>query len=90
MKAKKLLKVRHIATDASLPWLLYSVGGVLASTGLAYLKEKKDSVNYFGLWVPTILLIGLHHALIKDGDSPAPKLNPVSKIQKIEGSKIAA
>jgi hypothetical protein len=38
---------------------------VAVSLGLAVAKEKKGIANFIGLWVPSILLLGIYNKIVK-------------------------
>ncbi len=49
----------------SMGWLLLALGSIVASAGLAMRKDKQETANFVGLWVPTLLLIGLYNKIVK-------------------------
>jgi hypothetical protein len=49
-------------------FLTLGIGGILTSAGLA-MSGKKEKANFFGLWVPTFLILGLYNKLVKQHGS---------------------
>lgn len=60
---KKIEKVT--AQVPSMTWLVLAFGSMAISAGLAMLKQRKGAANFVGLWVPTLLLIGLYNKIVK-------------------------
>lgn len=46
-------------------FLLLAGSAVAISLGLAMTKEKKEVANFVGLWVPSILLLGIYNKIVK-------------------------
>ncbi|HEY8269984.1 MAG TPA: hypothetical protein VIG33_03795 [Pseudobdellovibrionaceae bacterium] len=46
-------------------YLGLAVGSVLLSAGLAMSEKRKGWANFVGLWVPTILLLGVYNKIVK-------------------------
>lgn len=59
------------ATVPSMAYLGLAVGSMAASAALATLSRKKGWANFVGLWVPTILILGLYNKLVKIEGSDA-------------------
>lgn len=56
---------------AQVPSIAYAglaLGGILLSSTLAVFSTRKTLANFIGLWVPTILLIGVYNKLVKMED----------------------
>lgn len=52
---------------------LWLAGGAIAvSLGLALTKEKKGPANFIGLWVPSLLLLGIYNKIVKTHGSEKP------------------
>lgn len=49
----------------SMTWLWLAGGSMLISAGLAAMKKQKGPANFVGLWVPSLLLIGIYNKLVK-------------------------
>lgn len=49
----------------SIAYLGLAVGSMLLSASLAAFSRQKTLANFVGLWVPTILVIGLYNKLVK-------------------------
>ena len=59
-------KVEHeTAKIPSSVYLLLAVGSMVASGTLALIKEQKAWANFVGLWVPSLLLLGIYNKLVK-------------------------
>jgi hypothetical protein len=55
---------RQTAKVPSVAYLSLAMGSILAAIG--FKVRKKDTVaNFIGLWVPTILLMGLYNKIVK-------------------------
>lgn len=66
---------RVTARVPSVTWLILSVGSMALSAGLAMLKNRKGTANFVGLWVPTLLLIGIYNKIVKiEGSESRSKL----------------
>ncbi|HEX4922909.1 MAG TPA: hypothetical protein VFV50_02450 [Bdellovibrionales bacterium] len=48
----------------SISYLTLAVGSMIASAGLAF-AGRRELANFVGLWVPSILVIGLYNKLVK-------------------------
>lgn len=46
-------------------FLALAGGAVAASLGMALAKEKKGMANFVGLWVPSLLLLGIYNKIVK-------------------------
>jgi len=42
-----------------------AAGGIVLSAVTALFSQKKNLANFIGLWVPTLLLIGIYNKLVK-------------------------
>ena len=49
----------------SLAYLGLALGSMLISGALASFTKRKAAANFIGLWVPTILLVGVYNKLVK-------------------------
>lgn len=49
----------------SMTWLWMALGSAALSIGFATAKDRKGAANIFGLWVPSLLLIGVYNKLVK-------------------------
>jgi hypothetical protein len=49
----------------SLAYLGLAVGSMAASAALALFTKKKTIANFIGLWVPSIMLVGVYNKLVK-------------------------
>lgn len=56
---------QQTAKIPSINWLALSVGamGLSAVTGLVF--GKRPLGNFFGLWVPSLMLIGVYNKIVK-------------------------
>ncbi len=48
----------------SVGYLSLAVGSMLLSAGFAFTR-RRDIANFIGLWVPSLLLIGVYNKLVK-------------------------
>ncbi|MGZ3743647.1 MAG: hypothetical protein ACXVBQ_07285 [Pseudobdellovibrionaceae bacterium] len=46
-------------------YLGLAVGSILLSAGLAMSEKRKNWANFVGLWVPSILLLGVYNKIVK-------------------------
>ena len=46
-------------------YLSLAIGSMVASAGLAMFSRKKTMANFIGLWVPTLMLIGIYNKIVK-------------------------
>jgi hypothetical protein len=46
-------------------FLNLALGSIALSAGLRFLNKKSNSAPFVGLWVPTILLLGIYNKLVK-------------------------
>lgn len=56
----------------SIAYLGMAAGSMLVSASIAAFTRKKGLANFIGLWVPTLLIIGLYNKMVKihpDGDA---------------------
>lgn len=49
----------------SLGYLGLAIGSMAISAGLALMTERKSLANFFGLWVPSFMLMGIYNKLVK-------------------------
>lgn len=63
-------QVEHItAKIPSIGYLSLAVGSMLVSASLAAFTQKKSLANFVGLWVPSLMLIGIYNKLVKQRGS---------------------
>lgn len=56
-------------------YLGLAVGSVLLSAGLAMSEKRKGWANFVGLWVPSILLLGVYNKIVKiEGSDKTEKM----------------
>lgn len=59
-------KVERATTKIpSLAYLGLAVGSMVLSASLAAFTRRKTVANFIGLWVPTIMLVGVYNKLVK-------------------------
>lgn len=56
---------RYTAKVPSVTWLGLAVGSMLISAGVAAFTNRKNTATFIGLWVPSLLLVGLYNKLVK-------------------------
>lgn len=49
----------------SINWLALAVGSMALSATTELIFRKRDLGNFFGLWVPSLMLIGVYNKLVK-------------------------
>jgi hypothetical protein len=49
----------------SLTYLAAALGSMAASAALAFFTRKKEMANFIGLWVPSLMLVGIYNKLVK-------------------------
>ena len=49
----------------SMAYLLLAVGSMAASASLVMFAKRKTLANFVGLWVPTLMLVGVYNKLVK-------------------------
>lgn len=49
----------------SINWLGLAFGGIVLSSVAEFVFNKKDLGHFFGLWVPSLLVIGVYNKLVK-------------------------
>ncbi len=60
----------------SLGFMGIALGSMAVSAGLAMFTKRKDLANFIGLWVPSLLVIGLYNKLVKvEGSERAEHLH---------------
>jgi hypothetical protein len=55
----------YTAQVPSIAYLGLAVGSMLLSASLAGFTKRKTLANFVGLWVPTIMLVGIYNKLVK-------------------------
>ncbi len=45
-------------------WLWLAVGSMAVSAGIAATTRRKEVANFIGLWVPSLLLMGIYNNLV--------------------------
>lgn len=50
-------------------FLVLAGSAIALSLGLAITKEKKEVANFVGLWVPSLLLLGIYNKIVKTSGS---------------------
>lgn len=56
---------QQTAKIPSVGFLSLAIGSMLASAGIQFFSKRKDVANFVGLWVPSLLLIGIYNKLVK-------------------------
>ena len=46
-------------------YLSLALGSMAASAAIALFSRKKTMANFVGLWVPTLMLIGIYNKIVK-------------------------
>lgn len=65
-EGKMTQKVEQYTADVpSGAYLGLAVGSMLVSATIAILSRRKGTANFIGLWVPTIMLVGVYNKLVK-------------------------
>ncbi|MCM2276949.1 MAG: hypothetical protein NDJ89_02595 [Oligoflexia bacterium] len=49
----------------SLGYLSFAMGSMAISASLALIFKRRDWANFVGLWVPSILIMGLYNKVVK-------------------------
>jgi hypothetical protein len=49
----------------SMGYLALALGSMAASAGIAMFTQRKTLANFIGLWVPTLMLVGIYNKLVK-------------------------
>ena len=49
----------------TITYLGFAVGSMVLSASIAALSRRKEIANFIGLWVPTIMLLGVYNKLVK-------------------------
>jgi hypothetical protein len=55
----------YTARIPSVGFLALALGSMALSGGIASFSERKTLANFVGLWVPTLLLLGIYNKLVK-------------------------
>jgi hypothetical protein len=55
----------YTARVPSLFWFGLAVGSMGLSAGLAAFTKRKYAAHFIGLWVPSLMLIGIYNKLVK-------------------------
>lgn len=59
-------KVENVTANIpSMGFLGLAVGSMAVSALIAAFSKRKDMANFVGLWVPTIMLVGIYNKLVK-------------------------
>jgi hypothetical protein len=56
---------KQTAKIPSMVYLGLAAGSVVLSAGLAMSEKRKGWANFVGLWVPSILLLGVYNKIVK-------------------------
>ena len=56
---------QYTARVPSITYLGLALGSMALSAGLALFSERKSAANFVGLWVPTLMLVGIYNKLVK-------------------------
>lgn len=56
---------KFTANIPSIAYLGLAVGSMVISASLAGFTKRKTVANFVGLWVPTIMLVGIYNKLVK-------------------------
>ena len=56
---------QYTAKVPSVAYLGFAAGGLVLSAALATFSRNKSLANFVGLWVPTIMLVGIYNKLVK-------------------------
>lgn len=56
---------KQTAQIPSIVYLGLAVGSIALSAGLAMNDKRKNLANFVGLWVPTLLLLGIYNKIVK-------------------------
>lgn len=58
-------------------FLILAGSAIAVSLGLALSKEKKGAANFVGLWVPSLLLLGIYNKIVKTQGSEKSKSSSI-------------
>lgn len=50
-------------------FLILAGSAIALSLGLAVTRERKEAANFVGLWVPSLLLLGIYNKIVKTSGS---------------------
>lgn len=78
-KEGKITKELENATSKipSGSYLTLALGSMALSAALAAFSKKKSMANFVGLWVPTLMLVGLYNKIVKvEGSDRMSKNRP--------------
>lgn len=65
-EGKLTKKVEEVTTKIpSMAYVGLAAGSLLLSAGLAAFGRKQTRANFVGLWVPTLLLLGIYNKLLE-------------------------
>ena len=53
-------------------YLALALGSMAASAAIAAFSKRKTMANFVGLWVPTLMLIGIYNKIVKVEGSDRP------------------
>ena len=56
---------QYTAKIPSMAWLWMAIGAGALSAGVATFGKRKGTANFLGLWVPSLLLMGVYNKLVK-------------------------
>lgn len=56
---------RQAARVPSAGFISLAVGSMLVSAGIEIFSERKHLANFIGLWVPSLLLVGIYNKLLR-------------------------
>jgi hypothetical protein len=69
-------KVEQVtAKIPSMGYLGMAAGSMLLSASIAAFSRRKGMANFVGLWVPTLLLVGIYNKLVKIHPTEEPMYN---------------
>lgn len=56
---------QYTAQVPSIAYLSLAIGSMVTSAAIALFSERKSLANFIGLWVPTLMLVGIYNKLVK-------------------------
>lgn len=66
---------KQTAKIPSVAYLALAGGAIALSVGLAATRKEKGMANFVGLWVPSLLLLGIYNKIVKtEGSDKTEKL----------------
>jgi hypothetical protein len=60
-------------------YLALAIGSMALSAAIASFSRKKALANFIGLWVPSLLLIGIYNKIVKIDGSDRMSRKPISR-----------